>query len=56
MTAAPLPCETERAAGNAALAARVARAEPIDTAPPLQGDELRRKQRQWRKAHGLVTP
>jgi len=39
----PMPHDIEKDAGNAAMADRIARAVPIDTAPPLSEDEPRRR-------------
>jgi hypothetical protein len=48
-----MPCEHERLAGNAAYAARHGNSPKLNTAPPLAGAELAKKQAVYRKAHGL---
>jgi hypothetical protein len=54
MTDTPMPHEIERLAGNAAYAARHGSSPKLNTAPPLSGVELARKQAVYRKAHGLL--
>lgn len=54
MTDEPMPCDLDRLAGNAAYAARQhGNITKLNTAPPLSGIELAKKQAVFRKAHGL---
>lgn len=48
---APMPHEIDRLAGNAAYAGRHGNSPRLNTAPPLTGAELMRKQAVFRKAH-----
>jgi hypothetical protein len=50
-----LPCDIARESGNAAYAARRGNVTKLNTAPPLSGADLAKKQAVFRKAHGLDT-